>query len=68
MKMCVKIKKKKQQEKRKKQKKKQKQNQTKSKKKVEGKNGSVRKHTFIQISQFTTRFGNMLTMIMQIIE
>ena len=65
MKMCAKIKKK---TTRKTKKNNKKQNQTKNKKKVEGKNGSVRKHTFIQISQFRTRFGNMLTMIMQIIE
>lgn len=65
MKMCAKIKKK---NNKKNEKNNKKQNQTKNKKKVEGKNGSVRKHTFIQISQFRTRFGNMLTMIMQIIE
>ena len=63
--MCAKIKKK---NNKKNEKNNKKQNQTKNKKKVEGKNGSVRKHTFIQISQFRTRFGNMLTMIMQIIE
>ena len=65
MKMCAKIKKK---NNKKNEKNNKKQNQTKNKKQVEGKNGSVRKHTFIQISQFRTRFGNMLTMIMQIIE